>query len=112
MFPRPPVRELLLPTSKGDTLIDGGNSNYKDSMRRAAMLQTKGIEFVDAGTSGGIWGLKEGYSMMIGGEKPAVDRLRPIFETLAPSRTAAGATWDRTAPDTSSRWCTTASNTE
>jgi 6-phosphogluconate dehydrogenase len=73
---------------KGDTLIDGGNSNYKDSMRRAAALQAKGIEFVDVGTSGGIWGLKEGYSMMIGGAKPAVDRLRPIFETLAPSPTA------------------------
>ena len=70
---------------QGDTLIDGGNSNYKDSMRRAAALQTRGIEYVDVGTSGGIWGLKEGYSLMIGGAKPAVDRLRPIFETLAPS---------------------------
>jgi 6-phosphogluconate dehydrogenase len=78
--------ELLIPhLQQGDTLIDGGNSNYKDSMRRAAALQAKGIEFVDVGTSGGIWGLKEGYSMMIGGAKPSVDRLRPIFETLAPS---------------------------
>jgi 6-phosphogluconate dehydrogenase len=69
---------------QGDTLIDGGNSNYKDSLRRAAALKAKGIEFVDVGTSGGIWGLKEGYSMMIGGAKPVVDRLRPLFETLAP----------------------------
>jgi 6-phosphogluconate dehydrogenase len=70
---------------RGDTLIDGGNSNYQDSTRRAASLQAGGIEFVDVGTSGGIWGLQEGYSMMIGGAQPAVDRLRPIFETLAPS---------------------------
>jgi 6-phosphogluconate dehydrogenase len=78
--------ESLAPyLQRSDTLIDGGNSNYKDSMRRAAMLQSKGIEFLDVGTSGGIWGLKEGYSMMIGGAKPAVDRLRPLFETLAPS---------------------------
>lgn len=78
--------ETLLPhLEKGDTLIDGGNSNYKDSMRRAASLMAKGLEFIDVGTSGGIWGLREGYSLMIGGAKPAVDRLRPIFETLAPS---------------------------
>jgi 6-phosphogluconate dehydrogenase len=70
---------------QGDALIDGGNSNYKDSMRRAAKLQAAGIDYIDVGTSGGVWGLKEGYSMMIGGPKPAVDRLRPIFETLAPS---------------------------
>jgi 6-phosphogluconate dehydrogenase len=85
----PPVDqtiESLAPLlQQGDTLIDGGNSNYKDSMRRAASLRARGIDFVDVGTSGGIWGLREGYSMMIGGPKPAVDRLRPIFETLAPS---------------------------
>ena len=69
---------------KGDIFIDGGNSNYKD--RSAAMLKPKdkGFEFVDCGTSGGIWGLKEGYSMMIGGDKEPVERLTPIFETLAP----------------------------
>jgi 6-phosphogluconate dehydrogenase len=73
---------LLAP---GDTVIDGGNSNYKDSMRRGAALAAKGISFVDAGTSGGVWGLKEGYALMIGGEEAAVERLRPIFSTLAPA---------------------------
>ncbi|UCF73828.1 MAG: decarboxylating 6-phosphogluconate dehydrogenase, partial [Deltaproteobacteria bacterium] len=68
----------------GDIIIDGGNSNYKDSVRRAAMLREKGLHFVDVGTSGGIWGVSEGYSMMIGGEKSVVEKLRPIFETLAP----------------------------
>jgi 6-phosphogluconate dehydrogenase len=78
--------ESLVPHLKqGDILIDGGNSNYKDSMRRATALHARGIEFVDVGTSGGIWGLREGYSMMIGGAKPAVEHLRPLFETLAPS---------------------------
>ncbi len=71
--------------SPGDTLIDGGNSNYKDSMRRAVWIKEKGLNFVDVGTSGGIWGLTEGYSLMIGGEKEPVERLRPIFETLAPA---------------------------
>ena len=78
------IRALADALAPGDTVIDGGNSNYGDSMRRAAFLETKQIRFVDAGTSGGIWGLKEGYSLMIGGEKAAVERLRPIFETLAP----------------------------
>jgi 6-phosphogluconate dehydrogenase len=81
--------------SKGDTVIDGGNSNYKDSMRRAGMLAARGVQFVDAGTSGGIWGLKEGYSLMVGGEQAAVDRLRPIFETLAP---AADRGWGHVGP--------------
>jgi 6-phosphogluconate dehydrogenase len=79
------IESLASLIQPGDTLVDGGNSNYKDSMRRAGALKAQGIDFVDVGTSGGIWGLKEGYSMMIGGAKPAVDRLRPIFETLAPS---------------------------
>lgn len=70
----------------GDIIIDGGNSNYKDSVRRAAKLRDMSIHFVDVGTSGGIWGLAEGYSMMVGGEESAVERLRPIFETLAPER--------------------------
>jgi 6-phosphogluconate dehydrogenase len=74
----------------GDCIIDGGNSNYRDTQRRAAALKTHGIDYVDCGTSGGIWGLTEGYSMMIGGEKAVVERLRPIFETLAP---AAGQGW-------------------
>ncbi len=72
--------------NKGDILIDGGNSNYKDSQRRHAEVTAKGFHFVDVGTSGGVWGLKEGYSMMIGGDKEPVEFLRPIFETLAPAK--------------------------
>jgi len=71
--------------SKADIVIDGGNSNYKDSVRHAAMLEPKGIDFVDCGTSGGIWGLAEGYSLMIGGKPEVVEKLGPIFETLAPA---------------------------
>src|SRR3978361_352351 len=71
---------------KGDIFIDGGNSNYKDTQRRHAAAAEKGFEFVDCGTSGGIWGLKEGYSMMVGGDKEPVERLTPIFETLAPAK--------------------------
>ncbi len=70
----------------GDILIDGGNSYYKDSMRRHIEVAAKGFSFLDVGTSGGVWGLKEGYSMMIGGAKETVDYLRPIFETLAPGK--------------------------
>jgi 6-phosphogluconate dehydrogenase len=73
--------------SEGDVIIDGGNANYKDSIRRAAMLKEKGLDFLDAGTSGGIWGLTEGYSLMIGGDKKAFERVEPIFQTLAPSPT-------------------------
>jgi 6-phosphogluconate dehydrogenase len=79
----------------GDILIDGGNSYYKDSMRRHAEVTAKGFEFLDVGTSGGVWGLKEGYSMMIGGNPDAVEFLRPIFETLAP---AADKGWGRVGP--------------
>jgi 6-phosphogluconate dehydrogenase len=80
------IAALLPHLAKGDMLIDGGNSNYKDSQRRAAQLKTAGFQFVDVGTSGGIWGLKEGYSMMVGGDDAAVERLRPILETLAPGK--------------------------
>ncbi|MHB1856709.1 MAG: phosphogluconate dehydrogenase (NAD(+)-dependent, decarboxylating) [Acidobacteriaceae bacterium] len=80
---------------KGDTFIDGGNSNYKDSQRRHAQLTAKGFNFVDVGTSGGVWGLKEGYSMMVGGDAEPVERLRPIFETLAP---AADKGWGHVGP--------------
>jgi len=72
--------------SKGDILIDGGNSMYKDSMRRYKEVTAKGFQFVDVGTSGGVWGLKEGYSMMVGGDQDPVEYLRPIFETLAPAK--------------------------
>ncbi len=71
--------------SPDDIIIDGGNSNYKDGMRRAAAVKQKGVHFLDVGTSGGIWGLKEGYCLMIGGEEAAYRRVEPVFKTLAPS---------------------------
>jgi 6-phosphogluconate dehydrogenase len=71
--------------SPGDTIIDGGNSNYRDTQRRAKAAEQRQIHYVDSGTSGGVWGLKEGYSLMIGGDEAVVERLRPIFETLAPA---------------------------
>ena len=70
--------------SKGDVIIDGGNTFYKDDIRRAHALHDKGIAYVDVGTSGGVWGLDRGYCMMIGGDKAVVDRLDPIFKCLAP----------------------------
>ncbi len=81
------IKSLAAKLSEGDIIIDGGNSNYKDSIRRAANLSEQGIIFLDAGTSGGIWGLKEGYSLMVGGEKSAFQRLETVFKTLAPSPT-------------------------
>src|SRR5512141_1081363 len=80
------VKRLSELLSKGDVVIDGGNSNYKDSMRHAELLSAKGIDFIDSGTSGGVWGLEEGYSLMLGGKRETVERLRPIFETLAPAK--------------------------
>jgi len=79
------VHDLAAQLSPGDVVIDGGNSNYKDSMRRAAVLAEKGLIFLDVGTSGGVWGLKEGYCLMVGGDSEAFRRLEPIFQTLAPS---------------------------
>ncbi|MGB9243200.1 MAG: decarboxylating 6-phosphogluconate dehydrogenase [Candidatus Acidiferrales bacterium] len=78
------IAALVPHLAPGDTIIDGGNSYYKDSVRRAAALAPKKINFVDCGTSGGVWGLTEGYSMMVGGDADVVKRLSPIFETLAP----------------------------
>ena len=89
------VTSLLALLSAGDTIIDGGNSNYKDTMRRAAASAQKKIDFVDSGTSGGVWGLEQGYSMMVGGDAAVVERLRPIFDTLAP---AADQGWGRVGP--------------
>jgi 6-phosphogluconate dehydrogenase len=71
--------------SPGDVIVDGGNSNFNDTIRRAEMVKAKGLHYVDVGTSGGIWGITEGYSMMVGGEKEAVEILRPALETLAPA---------------------------
>jgi 6-phosphogluconate dehydrogenase len=79
------VAALSLLLAQGDTLVDGGNSNYKDTLRRAALLAERRVHYLDCGTSGGVWGLDEGYSLMVGGEKAVVERLRPIFETLAPA---------------------------
>ena len=78
------IASLLPGLAKGDVIIDGGNSNYHDSMRRAAELQTKGIHFIDSGTSGGIWGLANGYCLMIGASPEAFKLCEPIFKTLAP----------------------------
>jgi 6-phosphogluconate dehydrogenase len=89
------ISELLPLISAGDVLVDGGNSNYQDTLRRAERLAQKKIHYVDCGTSGGVWGLAEGYSLMIGGDAAAVERLRPVFETLAP---AADRGWGRVGP--------------
>jgi len=78
-----------------DTLIDGGNSNYKDTQRRGKSFEARGIHYIDCGTSGGVWGLENGYSLMIGGEAAAIERLHPIFETLAPAKDKG---WGRVGP--------------
>lgn len=79
------VKALSDKLDVGDILIDGGNSNYKQTMQRGDMLADKGIYMVDIGTSGGVWGLKQGYSMMVGGRDDAVEHIRPVLETLAPA---------------------------
>ncbi len=78
------VTDLAKRMSSGDTIVDGGNSFYKDDVRRMKMLRPNGIHYVDVGTSGGVWGLERGYCLMIGGEREIVERLEPIFKTLAP----------------------------
>jgi 6-phosphogluconate dehydrogenase len=80
------VAELARHLAPGDAIIDGGNSYFKDDIRRARQLAEQGLDYVDVGTSGGVWGLERGYCLMIGGSARAVDRLRPIFATLAPGR--------------------------
>src|SRR5580704_8447474 len=80
------VNDLAARMAKGDTIIDGGNSYFKDDVRRAAALRPKGISYVDVGTSGGVWGIDRGYCLMIGGDNDVVARLSPIFATLAPGR--------------------------
>src|SRR5581483_9390471 len=83
------VGQLAGLLKSGDTIIDGGNSNFKDDVRRGRELRPKGIHYMDVGTSGGVWGLQRGYSLMIGGDKEAVQRLDPIFRALAPGVEAA-----------------------
>jgi 6-phosphogluconate dehydrogenase len=78
------IHELLGLLSAGDTIIDGGNSNYQDSQARCTLAKAKGVDFIDAGTSGGVWGLANGYCLMVGGDEAAVKRVEPIFLTLAP----------------------------
>jgi len=78
------VMELAKRMSRGDVIIDGGNSFYKDDVRRKKMLEPQGIHYIDAGTSGGVWGLERGYCLMIGGPRDVVERLDAIFKTLAP----------------------------
>ena len=89
------INALMPYLNEGDVMIDGGNSYYKDTLRRAKVLKNEGISYVDVGTSGGVWGLKEGYSLMVGGEEKVVESLRPIFESLAP---APDKGWGRVGP--------------
>ena len=79
------IDDLAKLLNPGDAILDGGNANYKDTMRRGEKLAAQGIDFIDVGTSGGIWGFTEGYSLMVGGDEAAVKRLEPIFHTLAPA---------------------------
>jgi len=89
------ITNLMPLLAAGDCIIDGGNSNYRDTQRRAAAAAQNQLQYVDSGTSGGIWGLAEGYSLMIGGDAAVVERLRPIFETLAPAKDKG---WGRVGP--------------
>jgi 6-phosphogluconate dehydrogenase len=95
------INNLMPLLAAGDTIIDGGNSNYRDTQRRAAAAAQRQLQYVDSGTSGGIWGLAEGYSLMIGGDKAVVERLRPIFETLAPAQDQG---WGRVGPVSSGHY--------
>jgi 6-phosphogluconate dehydrogenase len=93
------IADLAALLSPGDTILDGGNTFWKDDIRRAADLRGRGLHYVDVGTSGGVWGLERGYCLMIGGDKPVVDRLDPIFATLAPGRGDLAATPNRAGRD-------------
>jgi 6-phosphogluconate dehydrogenase len=90
------ISKVAFMLNRGDIIIDGGNSNYKDTLKHAEMLEAKGIDFVDSGTSGGVWGLTEGYSLMVGGRPEVTEALRPIFETLAPDKDKG---WGRVGPN-------------
>jgi 6-phosphogluconate dehydrogenase len=89
------IQALIPELNSGDAIVDGGNSYYKDTLRRAAALREAGLHYIDVGTSGGIWGLKEGYSLMVGGDEEVVERLKPIFQSLAP---APDKGWGRVGP--------------
>src|SRR5690606_28995740 len=94
------VQALAPLLTTGDVVIDGGNTFYKDDIRRAGMLAELGIDYLDVGTSGGVWGLERGYCMMIGGPEPVVRRLDPLFAALAPGRGAIPPTPGRRSGDT------------
>jgi 6-phosphogluconate dehydrogenase len=96
--------------SPGDVIVDGANAWYRDSQRRASRLAAAELQLVDAGVSGGVWGLTNGYGLMVGGSADAVARIEPMLKALAPRPTAGGCTGARE-PGTSQRWCTTASST-
>jgi 6-phosphogluconate dehydrogenase len=122
------IGELASHMEPGDSIIDGGNSYYRDDIRRAAELAGRGIHLVDCGTSGGVWGDERGYCLMIGGDSAVVENLSPLFATIAAGMDTATRTTERTGepsppstgsctaaptgPATSSKWSTTASNTE
>src|ERR1700750_796714 len=93
------IEALAKLMQQGDVIIDGGNTFWQDDVRRGKALKTRGISYLDVGTSGGIWGIERGYCMMIGGDKPVVDRLDPIFKALAPGSGAIPKTPDREVRD-------------
>ncbi|AVV33850.1 MAG: 6-phosphogluconate dehydrogenase (decarboxylating) [Cobetia sp.] len=104
MLPAGEITEQTIATlaelmEAGDTIIDGGNTFYKDDIRRATALKLKGLNYVDVGTSGGVWGLERGYCMMIGAEKAVFEHLEPLFDTLAPGYGDLERTKGRNAPD-------------
>ena len=93
------IQQLAGILNAGDTIIDGGNTFWQDDVRRARQLRNRGLNYIDVGTSGGVWGLERGYCLMIGGEAPIVDRLDPIFAALAPGRGELPATFGREGRD-------------
>src|ERR1700719_1822813 len=93
------IEALAKLMESGDVIIDGGNTFWQDDVRRGKALKERGIHYLDVGTSGGVWGIERGYCMMIGGEKAVVDRLDPIFETLAPGVGGVAATPGRSGRD-------------
>jgi 6-phosphogluconate dehydrogenase len=97
------IAEIAPLLERGDVLIDGGNSNYQDDIARAARLAERGVEYVDMGTSGGVWGLERGYCLMIGGKREVVERLDPIFATLAPGAAGIPRTAERKTVSTAER---------
>ncbi|MFN8568851.1 MAG: NAD(P)-binding domain-containing protein [Kouleothrix sp.] len=102
------IQQLIPLLQPGDTIIDGGNTMYKDDIRRAELLQAHGLNYIDQGTSGGVWGLENGFCLMVGGDNGLVKRLEPAFITLAPPMATCIA--GQSAAATSSRWCITAWN--